>query len=178
MPTGHTLPLAALDPGLRGTAAQGARGKAGWPGFYRHSATDLADRARGSDPQPQSSSLALPCQILVSVDGCRSLTAYGGCIHRMRASSRRPAPRTARHGRAGRTGDMQVGWGFTAARRNASRLAQGTVSLDPGLRAVSAQGTWATCRLDGVRITLADVLYDFQYHHGTFCPRNARANFG
>ena len=75
------LPLAALDPGLRGTAAQGARGKAGWPGFYRHSATDLAVHARGSDPQPQSSSLALLCQILVSVDGCRSLTACGGCAH-------------------------------------------------------------------------------------------------
>ena len=71
-----------------------------------------------------------------------------------------------------------LGCGVTAARRRASRLAQGTVSLDPGLRAVSAQGTWATCRLDGVQITLADVLYDFQYHHGTFCPRNARANFG
>ncbi len=38
-------------------------------------------RARGSDPQPQSSSLALPCQSLVSVDGCRSLTACGGCAH-------------------------------------------------------------------------------------------------
>ena len=35
--------------------------------------------ARSSDPQPQSSSLALPCQILVSIDGCRSLTACGGC---------------------------------------------------------------------------------------------------
>ena len=47
-------------------------------------------RARGSDPQPQSSSLALPCQILVSVDGCQSLAAFGSCIHWMRAPSRRP----------------------------------------------------------------------------------------
>ena len=56
---------------------------------------------RGSDPQPQSSSLTLPCQILVSVDGCRSLTACGGCVHWTPASSRRPAPRTARQRRAG-----------------------------------------------------------------------------
>ena len=47
-------------------------------------------RVRGSVPQPQSSSLALPCQILVSVDGCQSLAASGSCIHRMRAPSRRP----------------------------------------------------------------------------------------
>ena len=40
-------------------------------------------RLRGSVPQPQSSSLALPCQILVSVDGCQSLTAFGSCIHWM-----------------------------------------------------------------------------------------------
>ena len=46
--------------------------------------------ARSSDPQPQSSSLALPCQILVSVDGCQSLTAFGSCIHWMPAPSRRP----------------------------------------------------------------------------------------
>ena len=78
---------------------------------------------RGSNPQPQSSSLTLPCQILVSVDGCRSLTAYGGCAHWARASSRRPAPRTARRRRAGRSGDMRLGRGFTAARRQASRLA-------------------------------------------------------
>ena len=36
-----------LDPELRGTAAQGARGKAGWPGFYRRSATDLAAHGFG-----------------------------------------------------------------------------------------------------------------------------------
>ena len=47
-------------------------------------------KPRGSDPQPQSSSLALPCQILVSVDGCQSLTAFGSCIHWMPAPSRRP----------------------------------------------------------------------------------------
>ena len=47
-------------------------------------------RVRDSVPQPQSSSLALPCQILVSVDGCQSLAAFGSCIHRMRAPSRRP----------------------------------------------------------------------------------------
>ena len=47
-------------------------------------------RVRGSVPQPQSSSLALPCQILVSVDGCQSLAAFGSCIHWMRAPSRRP----------------------------------------------------------------------------------------
>ncbi len=47
-------------------------------------------RVRGSVPQPQSSSLALPCQILVSVDGCQSLTAFGSCIHWMPAPSRRP----------------------------------------------------------------------------------------
>ena len=47
-------------------------------------------KVRGSVPQPQSSSLALPCQILVSVDGCQSLTAFGSCIHWMRAPSRRP----------------------------------------------------------------------------------------
>ena len=47
-------------------------------------------RVRGSVPQSQSSSLALPCQILVSVDGCQSLAAFGSCIHWMRAPSRRP----------------------------------------------------------------------------------------
>ena len=47
-------------------------------------------RFRGTVPQPQSSSLALPCQILVSVDGCQSLAAFGSCIHRMRALFRRP----------------------------------------------------------------------------------------
>ena len=47
-------------------------------------------RVRGSVPQPQSSSLALPCQIHVSVDGCQSLAAFGSCIHWMRAPSRRP----------------------------------------------------------------------------------------
>ena len=47
-------------------------------------------RLRGSVPQPQSSSLALPCQILVSVDGCQSLAAFGSCIHWMRAPFRRP----------------------------------------------------------------------------------------
>ena len=47
-------------------------------------------RVRGSVPQPQLSSLALPCQILVSVDGCQSLAAFGSCIHWMRAPSRRP----------------------------------------------------------------------------------------
>ena len=47
-------------------------------------------RVRGSVPQPQSSSLALPCQILVSVDGYQSLAAFGSCIHWMRAPSRRP----------------------------------------------------------------------------------------
>ena len=47
-------------------------------------------RVRGSVPQPQSSSLALPCQILVSVDGCQSLAAFGSCIHWMRAPFRRP----------------------------------------------------------------------------------------
>ena len=66
---------------------------------------------RGSDPQPQSSSLTLPCQILVSVDGCRSLTAYGGCAHWARASSRRPLPRTARLWRAGMLGGI---WGLAA----------------------------------------------------------------
>ena len=34
--------------------------------------------------------MALPCQILVSVDGCQSLAAFGSCIHWMRAPSRRP----------------------------------------------------------------------------------------
>ena len=34
--------------------------------------------------------MALPCQILVSVDGCQSLTAFGSCIHWMPAPSRRP----------------------------------------------------------------------------------------
>ena len=34
-----------------------------------------------------------------------------------------PAPRTARHRRAGYSGDMRLGRGFTAARRQASRLA-------------------------------------------------------
>ena len=142
-----------LDPGLRACGAQGHRGLAGWPGFYRRGTTGATARrsgrrnagwpemaaarrkvsrkghcpltpdcapqgrrgvedmqvgrgftavarrvprlaglvgemlvgryrpARGSDSQPQSSSLALPCQILVSVDGCRSLTACGGCAH-------------------------------------------------------------------------------------------------
>ena len=52
--------------------------------------TCCGTRVRGSVPQPQSSSLALPCQILVSVDGCQSLAAFGSCIHWMRAPSRRP----------------------------------------------------------------------------------------
>ena len=65
----------------------------------------------------RSSSLALPCQILVSVDGCRSLTACGGCAHWARASSRRPAPRTARPG--GRAGE------YRKARRFWKRSAEG-----------------------------------------------------
>ena len=60
--------------------------------------------SRGCDPQPQSSSLTLPCQILVSVDGCRSLTAYSGCAHWARASSRRPLPHTAPIGRGAARG--------------------------------------------------------------------------
>ena len=76
---------------------------------------------RGSDPQPQSSSLTLPCQILVSVDGCRSLTAYGGCAHWARASSRRPLPRTARLWRAGLLGRHACWPGFY--RRSATGLA-------------------------------------------------------
>lgn len=56
--------------------------------------------ARGSDPQPQSSSLALPCQILVSVDGCQSLTAFGSCIHWMPAPSRRPKTPAGTAGKA------------------------------------------------------------------------------
>ena len=66
--------------------------------------------------------MALPCQILVSVDGCRSLTAFGGCAHWARASSRRPLPHTAPIGRGAARG--KAGWlRVTAARRRASRLA-------------------------------------------------------
>ena len=57
-------------------------------------------RLRGSVPQPQSSSLALPCQILVSVDGCQSLTAFGSCIHWMPAPSRRPKTPAGTAGKA------------------------------------------------------------------------------
>ena len=57
-------------------------------------------RVRGSVPQPQSSSLALPCQILVSVDGCQSLTAFGSCIHWMPAPSRRPKTPAGTAGKA------------------------------------------------------------------------------
>ena len=57
-------------------------------------------RVRGSVPQPQSSSLALPCQILVSVDGCQSLAAFGSCIHWMRAPSRRPITPAGTGGKA------------------------------------------------------------------------------
>ena len=57
-------------------------------------------QGRGSDPQPQSSSLALPCQILVSVDGCQSLTAFGSCIHWMPAPSRRPKTPAGTAGKA------------------------------------------------------------------------------
>ena len=42
---------------------------------------------------------------------------------------------------------MPVGRGFTAARQQASRLAQGAVPLDPGLRAAGAQGRRETCQL-------------------------------
>ena len=65
-------------------------------------------RTRGSVPQPQSSSLTLPCQILVSVDGCRSLTACGGCVHWTPASSRRPAPHTAPIGRGAARGTCSL----------------------------------------------------------------------
>ena len=57
-------------------------------------------RLRGSVPQPQSSSLALPCQILVSVDGCQSLTAFGSCIHWMPAPSLRPKTPAGTAGKA------------------------------------------------------------------------------
>ena len=57
-------------------------------------------RVRGSVPQPQSSSLALPCQILISVDGCQSLAAFGSCIHWMRAPVRRPITPAGTAGKA------------------------------------------------------------------------------
>ena len=57
-------------------------------------------RVRGSVPQPQSSSLALPCQILVSVDGCQSLAAFGSCIQWMHAPSRRPITPAGTAGKA------------------------------------------------------------------------------
>ena len=74
----------------------GCRKTPSWPPLPANSATLVCGgkccgtRVRGSVPQPQSSSLALPCQILVSVDGCQSLAAFGSCIHWMRAPSRRP----------------------------------------------------------------------------------------
>ena len=61
-------------------------------------------RVRGAVPQPQSSSLALPCQILVSVDGCQSLTAFGSCIHWMPAPSRRPKTPAGTVGKRGPSG--------------------------------------------------------------------------
>ena len=44
--------------------------------------------------------MALPCQILVSVDGCQSLTAFGSCIHWMPAPSRRPKTPAGTAGKA------------------------------------------------------------------------------
>ena len=72
-------------------------------------------RLRGSVPHPQSSSLALPCQILVSVDGCQSLAAFGSCIHRMRAPSRRPITP------AGTVGKRVPSGGHNRRRRLATR---------------------------------------------------------
>ena len=71
-------------------------------------------RLRGSVPQPQSSPLALPCQILVSVDGCQSLAAFGSCIHWMRAPSRRPITPAG-------TGGKRVPSGHNRRRRLATR---------------------------------------------------------
>ena len=44
---------------------------------------------------------------------------------------------------------MPVDRRFTAARQRASRLAQGVVPLDPGLRAAGAQGAREKCQLAG-----------------------------
>ena len=78
------LPLAALDPGLRGTAAQGARGKAGWPGFYRRSATGLAAYGFGRVPCNNRAQTAVARQVprlaqgVVPLDpGLRGTAAQG-----------------------------------------------------------------------------------------------------
>ena len=95
-------------------------------------------RVRGSVPQPQSSSLALPCQILVSVDGCQSLAAFGSCIHRMRAPSRRPITPAG-------TGGKRVPSGHNRRRRLATRRC---VTKRAGTTAVvPATIEWQQCLL-------------------------------
>ena len=95
-------------------------------------------RVRGSVPQPQSSSLALPCQILVSVDGCQSLAAFGSCIHWMRAPSRRPITPAG-------TGGKRVSSGHNRRRRLATRRCNtkraGTTAVVP------ATIEWQQCLL-------------------------------
>ena len=95
-------------------------------------------RVRGAVPQPQSSSLALPCQILVSVDGCQSLAAFGSCIHWMRAPSRRPITPT------GTVGEWVPG-GHNRRRRLATRRCDtkraGTTAVVP------ATIEWQQCLL-------------------------------
>ena len=95
-------------------------------------------RVRGSVPQPQSSSLALPCQILVSVDGCQSLAAFGSCIHRMRAPSRRPITPAG-------TAGKRVSSGHNRRRRLATRRC---VTKRAGTTAVApATIEWQQCLL-------------------------------
>ena len=95
-------------------------------------------RVRDSVPQPQSSSLALPCQILVSVDGCQSLAAFGSCIHWMRAPSRRPITPAG-------TGGKRVPSGHNRRRRLATRRCDtkraGTTAVVP------ATIEWQQCLL-------------------------------
>ena len=95
-------------------------------------------RVRGSVPQPQSSSLALPCQILVSVDGCQSLAAFGSCIHWMRAPPRRPITPAG-------TGGEWVPSGHNRRRRLATRRCDtkraGTTAVVP------ATIEWQQCLL-------------------------------
>ena len=82
-------------------------GKAGWPGFYRRDPEGVTARRSGV------ASRRLSCSARYSPMGCCGLYPTSHPLG------------------AGLLVEKLVGLGFTAARRQASRLAQGVVPLDP-----------------------------------------------
>ena len=104
-----------LHPGLRGIAAQGVWGKK-LAGEYRRSAESLAARGsnRGLCQLIRKSRQSTENLIAQKQPACQETLAV--------FTGRCPAPWAARRSRAGYSGDMRIGRGFTAARRKVSWL--------------------------------------------------------